>query len=75
MKATCPNVTMPELPEKAWMESTRTSATKKLTTVRSSAGLATALATSATIASGMASSAVPRALRSSQAGISVPLRG
>ena len=75
MNATCPNVTMPELPEKDWIESTNTSATKKFTTVRRSAGLATALAISAMIASGTASKAVPRTLRSSQAGIIAHLRG
>src|SRR3954468_625709 len=62
MKATWPKLTIPELPENDWIESTRMSATKKLTTTRRSAGLATAFATSAMAISGTASRVVPRTL-------------
>ena len=72
MNATWPKLTIPELPENDWIESTSTSATKKLTTTRSSAGLATAFATSASASSGTVSSAVPRTLGTSQAGLTAP---
>ena len=65
MNATCPNETMPELPEKVWIASTSTRAIRKLTTTRWSAGLNTPLASTVRASSGTPNSTMLRAARSS----------
>ena len=65
MKAMWPNVTMPELPENVWIDSTSTSEIRKFTTTRWSAGANDALAISDSTSSGMPKITTLRRLRRS----------
>ena len=64
MNAMWPKVTMPELPENVWIDSTSTSEIRKLTTTRWSAGANDELASSDRSSSGTPKIATLRRLRS-----------